>query len=123
MNAYRDDWEGKDWSAVAEDFSEYSGRERAATLIPEPEQVILAAYTYEDYSGDAWVVYRQGTKFYEVNGGHCSCYGLEGQFDPEEYADAQTFLAVLERRNEAYGLAGQYRAEVIADVRDFARAP
>lgn len=23
-------------------------------------------------------------KFYEVSGSHCSCYGFEGQFDPQE---------------------------------------
>ena len=26
-------------------------------------------------------------KFYEVTGSHCSCYGLEGQWDPELCSD------------------------------------
>lgn len=25
-----------------------------------------------------------GGKLYEVHGGHCSCYGFEGQFEPED---------------------------------------
>ena len=45
--------------------------------------VLYATYTYEDYSGDAFVLYWKDGQLYEVNGGHCSCYGLEGQWDPE----------------------------------------
>lgn len=30
------------------------------------------------------VVYRRDGKLYEVHGNHCSCYGLEGQWEPEE---------------------------------------
>lgn len=48
------------------------------------DEVLLASYTYEDYSGDAFVLFRKSDKLYEVNGGHCSCYGLEGQWEPEE---------------------------------------
>lgn len=49
-------------------------------------EVVFAYYTYEDYSGDALVILRdpQDGKFYEVNGGHCSCYGLDGQWEMEE---------------------------------------
>ena len=47
-------------------------------------EVLLASYTYENYSGDAYVLFRKDGKLYEVNGGHCSCYGLEGQWEPEE---------------------------------------
>ena len=46
--------------------------------------ILFAAYTYEDYSGQALVVAvdKQGALF-EVNGSHCSCYGLEGQWELE----------------------------------------
>lgn len=47
-------------------------------------EVIYADYTYEDYSGNAMVIYEKDGKLYEVNGSHCSCYGLEGQWWPEE---------------------------------------
>jgi hypothetical protein len=46
-------------------------------------KILFAFYEYADYSGNAWVLFLQDGKLYEVNGGHCSCYGLEGQWDPE----------------------------------------
>ncbi|MGL5284386.1 MAG: hypothetical protein ACRC8W_22010 [Plesiomonas shigelloides] len=47
-------------------------------------EILFAAYEYEDYDGSAFVLFKQDGKLYEVNGGHCSCYGLEGQWEPEE---------------------------------------
>lgn len=47
-------------------------------------EVLLAWYGYGDYDGASFVLYRKDGKLWEVNGGHCSCYGLEGQWDPEE---------------------------------------
>lgn len=46
--------------------------------------ILFASYGYENYSGDAWVLYEQNGKLYEVDGSHCSCYGLENQWSPEE---------------------------------------
>jgi hypothetical protein len=48
------------------------------------EEIVLAAYCYEDYSGSAIVVYRREEKLFLVEGSHCSCYGLEGQWSPDE---------------------------------------
>lgn len=58
-------------------------------------EIIFAYYTYEDYSGEALVILRhpQTGVFYEVNGGHCSCYGLEEQWEMEE----TTLDAMLKR--------------------------
>lgn len=47
-------------------------------------KIVFAYYDHEDYEGSAFVLFKQGRKFYEVYGGHCSCYGLEGQWEPEE---------------------------------------
>lgn len=47
-------------------------------------KVLFADYTYEDYSGSATVIFEKDGKLWEVNGSHCSCYGLEGQWAPEE---------------------------------------
>lgn len=53
--------------------------------IPDFEgQVIFAAYEYEDYSGSAEVIFVHDGKFYMAQGGHCSCYGLEDQWEPIE---------------------------------------
>ena len=50
--------------------------------------IIVAAYdTSGSYSGDAFVLLEKEGKYYEVNGAHCSCYGLEGQFNLEESAE------------------------------------
>lgn len=45
----------------------------------EGVEVLLASYTYEDYSGSAFVLFRKGGELFEVHGSHCSCYGLSEQ--------------------------------------------
>jgi hypothetical protein len=65
----------------------------------EPDKILYANYTYESYSGDALVVFKQGDEYGWVEGGHCSCYGLEDQWRPEMYS-AELFLSVLERKLE-----------------------
>ena len=47
-------------------------------------EVLLASYTHEEYEGAAFVLFRRGQKLYEVVANHCSCYGLEGMWAPEE---------------------------------------
>ena len=48
--------------------------------------ILYAEYTYEYYTGSAYVLLQNKFtgKLYEVYGGHCSCYGLEDQWDMEE---------------------------------------
>jgi hypothetical protein len=41
-----------------------------------------ASYTYENYSGDAHVLFEKDGKLWEVYGSHCSCNGLGGQWKP-----------------------------------------
>lgn len=47
-------------------------------------RIIAATYDNEGYDGSAMIVFRKEGKLYEVHGSHCSCYGLEGQWNPEE---------------------------------------
>jgi hypothetical protein len=50
-------------------------------------QIVYAEYdTSEAYSGSATVIYyRTSTKkYYETYGSHCSCFGLEGQWEGDE---------------------------------------
>lgn len=47
-------------------------------------EVLYASYEYECYDGSANVLYIDGGKLFYVSGGHCSCYGLEDQWMPEE---------------------------------------
>lgn len=82
----------KDWKEVCD---------RYHCSVPEPDEVILAVYEGGSYEGSSIVVYRNGDEYFINEGSHCSCYGLEGQWEPESY-DKSTFLKTLEMRNR-YG--------------------
>jgi len=64
-------------------------------------EFVYAWYDYEDYSGRALVIYynTEDEQYYEVHGGHCSCYGLEDKWEPEVIGTVSTFIEYLERRN------------------------
>lgn len=55
--------------------------------------ILFAHYEGCSYDGYAFVLFEKEGKLYEVNGSHCSCYGLEDQWIPEE-----TFLEALKFR-------------------------
>lgn len=48
------------------------------------KSILLASYENEDYEGYAYVLLTDGVNLFEVHGSHCSCYGLEEQWDIEE---------------------------------------
>lgn len=81
------------WTSVQSEFK---------TDAPEPFKVLFASYSYEDYNGDADVLWQNadGTFGY-VSGGQCSCCGLEDQFDPETYT-AETLLGQVERARSGF---------------------
>lgn len=62
---------------------------------PEPDEILYASYEHEYYEGWSTVIYRNGDNIYYNYASHCSCYGLEGQWDPEEYS-AELFLLAYE---------------------------
>lgn len=88
MSVYHDMFGG--WSDVQREFDMNS---------PEPEEVLFAAYEYANYEGDCLVLYKDGGKLWLVNGGHCSCYGLEGQWSPEE-TTAEVVRTIVREKNE-----------------------
>lgn len=47
-------------------------------------EILFAAYGAQSYEGDARVIFKKDDKIYVVAGSHCSCYGLEDQWDPIE---------------------------------------
>lgn len=53
-------------------------------LVYSDTHILFASYGSANYSGDAWVLFEKSGELFEVNGGHCSCYGLEGQWNPEK---------------------------------------
>lgn len=60
-------------------------------------EFIYAFYNQECYEGSAFVLFVRKDKLYEVNGSHCSCFGLEDQWSPEE-----TSVEALNKRNIYY---------------------
>lgn len=76
-------WAKKNWNeklgipAMAKDFD--IGLEQLDGC-----ELLLAYYDIDGYEGEAFVLFRKDGKLYEVNGAHCSCYGLEGEWKPEE---------------------------------------
>jgi len=61
--------------------------------------ILVAWYGQEDYEGTAFVLFEKDGKLYEVNGSHCSCMGLEEQWEPEE----TTVEALMHRVDNGYG--------------------
>lgn len=51
---------------------------------PTDGEILFASYGGASYEGDAFVLYARDGKLYEASGSHCSCFGLEGQWAPEE---------------------------------------
>lgn len=58
--------------------------------------LLFSYYCYENYEGDAFVLFEKEGKLYEVNGSHCSCYGLERQWSPEEVMPEELEHRLLE---------------------------
>lgn len=54
------------------------------TDINPNNNILFAAYEYIYYSGNAIVIFERDSKLYEVHGSHCSCNGLEGQWNEED---------------------------------------
>lgn len=71
----------KDWEGV------YSGDALRFELVNKylHVEVLLASYVTPAYSGSAFVLFRdtRDNKLYENHGSHCSCMGLEDQWEPE----------------------------------------
>ena len=84
-------WEGGTANDVFRDFDGERWKwshDDATPLEEKPNfkdaEILLASYGTPSYEGYAFVLFRRDGKLWEVNGSHCSCYGLEGQWEPEE---------------------------------------
>ncbi|MES2382639.1 MAG: hypothetical protein V4538_16440 [Bacteroidota bacterium] len=65
-------------------WEEKKAKMNEAIELWKPINILFASYGEDNYSGDAFVLFEQDGNLYEVNGSHCSCHGLEGQFTKEE---------------------------------------
>jgi hypothetical protein len=69
-----------DWSTAEDIALEF----QIDLAVLQQYEILYAWYEYQCYEGEAALLLRKDGVLYEVHGSHCSCYGLEGQFDPEE---------------------------------------
>lgn len=57
--------------------------------------VIVANYQYGNYEGDAYILLEKDGEYFESFGSHCSCYGLEGQFDLEKVTEHELHYRMI----------------------------
>lgn len=74
---------------------------------PEPDQVLYAEYAPDDREGYACVIFKRGDKYYEAHGSHCSCHGLEGQWEPRKIPE-KIFDEYMEKLGKHGTLLGYY---------------
>lgn len=59
---------------------DYEKKEPKSPVVPDDfpkdDEIIFAAYGTPSYEGYALIVFERNSKLYEINGSHCSCYGL-----------------------------------------------
>jgi hypothetical protein len=91
---FKNDWKEDGINGLQGDFQLKDGE-------LEGVEVLFADYTYEDYEGDAYVLFRKDSKLFEVYGSHCSCYGLEDQWEPEE-TDIETLIGQMARSGKLW---------------------
>lgn len=86
-------------------------REEGKRILADLEgaEILFAEYEQGGYEGDSTVIYRKFGRLYETNGSHCSCYGLEDQWSPEE----TTVEAILLRKYD-YGTQKDARVAIQA---------
>lgn len=99
-------FEGFDcWSDGKNTYESNSVTYMFEITMPEPEYV-WATYESGGYDGSAIVIYKQGNNWYQVYGSHCSCYGLEGQWEPEILDIKLHFEALAEGKSliAGYGM-------------------
>lgn len=71
---------------VLQEFTETFYDDRKDEVLEDWDNcnILFAWYGNGSYDGSAFVLFERKGLLYEVHGGHCSCYGLEGQWQPEE---------------------------------------
>lgn len=74
--------------------------------LDERLEILIAAYDQSNWTGTAVVIYRIGKEYYLVEGSHCSCYGLEHQWVPQEIT-----LEYIQHRTKEGGWSLEYMEE------------
>ena len=101
-----------DWENVRIEFSQTYGEPDPDIPAQEPK-FVFAAYEQGSYDGDAVVIFSDdGVAFNMVAGSHCSCFGLEGQWSPDE----TTVEAIrhMITKGRPYGVNETHAAEILS---------
>ena len=73
--------------------------------------LLISVYSIDGWEGNAFVLFEKEGILYEVNGSHCSCYGLEGQWEPS----ITTWKALAMR--QFYGISPDYYDDLIRFIK------
>lgn len=94
MTVYLNDWAEGGRDEMISNF----GIDKAAL---EGAEILIASYTYEDYEGSAFVLFRRDGKLYEIVASHCSCYGLsESNYSGDTTTQWQPAETTLEAQKQ-----------------------
>lgn len=115
---YLHDWREK--IDVIYDFEDlrFAESERQEKVVKSYDNIniLFASYSYENYSGDAYVLFEKNGKLFEVFGSHCSCYDLEGQFEPDEVSLEELNMRLL---NGEFGVDSYSGNEFAEELKEF----
>jgi hypothetical protein len=75
----------------------------------EDIKILFSYYSHGNYEGSAFVLFEQNGILYEVNGFHCSCHGLEGQWEPEA-TTKESILHRIEKERQLERYAEEIKA-------------
>lgn len=78
-------------------------------------EILFASYSYENYEGEAFLIVKKENKLYEVSAYHCSCYGLESQFDLEETSIEQLEFYLEKGNKFCYYFGEDFIKEQLVD--------
>lgn len=99
--ACKEDWNPKPtgFERMQRDFAHDSSSWNNGEGGSVPDDINVLWAVYHDpwgYSGQAFVLFEKDDKLWFVEGGHCSCHGLEGQWAPDEVTPKQMVHILLE---------------------------
>ena len=75
-------WKYIGWTSLEEVKRSFFGDDEPDDF-PTDDEIIVAWYDSELYDGSAFILFRRDGELFEVNAWHCSCCGVEGQWNPK----------------------------------------
>lgn len=91
MNKYFHDFKSVD--QMQSEFMDYGLFDKGLRIkdFPTDEEILFASYAPGCYCGDSLILFQRDGKLFVNEAAHCSCYGLENQWSPDEILPEQLF--------------------------------